>query len=527
MTRRGIFLEELYMKNYLLILFILIAVVFSNVSAACAAEQTISLKQGFNFISFTIVPDLTAPQLKQSNSVIGDIYLFSAAAGSFLSTFDGSLSSLNAGKGYIISANSNASITVSGAAVTTLGNISLKSGFNLVGLSKTVGSLKFSELMKNNSSIKGIYKWSAASGSFISVVKDSIGTIYQIDGVDPVISSSGQSFFINMDSDSLFSYDNGYICFNSAAASDEEAIRNVYAQLVNGIKTKNISSMLSVYSENYLHLNDDKIENKSSMQSMFSSFNYSSGEGTAWDILSMKVSASSARVVAHCKTVMDGAVQEDETLYDVGHCYFIKENGKWLLIGNQKQWVISGFTANFPNNYMVEMYVDDPQHKITSVTMSGPGVTTANSSLIYGFYSWMPARWAPNPMPSFGAVKPSTDSVYNFTIVSNGVTYTETLNLGRDFIDERPSLISPAEGAAVSSQPSFSWSPVSLSGAVYRVEIVDQNYKNIWNGENASSSTSSTYTGTLQPGNYMWCVVTKRSGSENGSFTSYRNFKVL
>ncbi len=514
------------MKNYLLILLILAAVVFSNVSAACALEQTIALKQGFNFISFTLVPDLSASQLKQSNGVIGDIYFYSAAAGSFLSTFDGSLTALNAGKGYIMYANSIASITVSGAAVTTVGNISLKSGFNLVGISKTIGSLKFSELIKNNNSVKGIYKWSAASGSFISVIKDSNGTVYQIDGVDPVIASA-QSFFIHMESDSSFSYDNGYICFNSATASDEEEIRNAYAQLVTGIKTKNVSSMLSVYSENFLHMNDDELENKSSMQSMFSSFNYASGEGTSWDILSMKVSASSARVVAHCKTVMDGVVQEDETLDDAGHCFFTKENGKWLIIGNQKQWAISGFTANFPNNYMVEMYVDDPQHKITSVTMSGPGVTTANSSLIYGFYSWMPARWAPEPMPSFGTVKPSTDLLYNFTIISNGVTYTETLNLGRDFIDERPAVISPADGATVSSQPSFSWSPVSLSGAVYRVEIVDQNYKNIWNGENASSSTSSTYTGTLQPGTYMWCVVTKRSGSENGSFTTYRTFKVL
>lgn len=514
------------MKNYLLILLILAVVVFSNVSVVCALEQTIALKQGFNFISFTLNPDLNASQLKQSNSVIGDIYLYSAAAGSFLSTFDGSLTALSAGKGYIMYANSIASVTVSGTAVTTVGNISLKSGFNLIGISKIVGSLKFSELIKNNTSVKGLYKWSAASGSFISVVKDSNGNIYQIEGIDPVIASE-QSFFIHMESDSSLSYDNGYICFNSATASDEEAIRNIYSQLVSGIKTKNVSSMLSVYSENFIHLNDDKIENKSSMQSMFSSFSYASGEGTAWDILSMKVSASSARVVAHCKTVMDGFVQEDETLDDAGHCYLIKENGKWMIIGNQKQWEISGFTANFPNNYMVEMYVDDPQHKITSVTMSGPGVTAANSSMIYGFYSWLPSRWAPDPMPSFGTAKPSTDLLYNFTIISNGVTYNETLNLGKDFIDERPSVISPADGATVSSQPSFSWSPVSLSGAVYRVEIVDQNYKNIWNGENASSSTSSTYTGTLQPGTYMWCVITKRSGSENSSFTTYRTFKVL
>jgi ketosteroid isomerase-like protein len=489
---------------------------------AYADQQIISLKQGFNFVSFTVAPDATPAGLKQQNSAIGEIYLYSAAAGSFLSTLDGTLSSLNAGKGYIIYASSAASITVSGTAVTAAGNITLKAGFNLIGISKTLNSVKFSELISNNSSVKGLYKWNTASGSFIQVVKGASG-IYQLDGVDPVI-SSGQSYFLNMASDSSLNCDNGYLSFNSATTADEEAIRNIYSQYVNGIKTKNISSIMALYSDSYLNVGGDGLETKTSRQAMLSGMSYSSSEGTAWNILSMKISASSAMVAVHCKTVLDGAVMEDETYTDDGTCYLVKENGKWLIIGNQKQWTISGFTAHFPNNYQTQMYVDDPEHKITSVTMEGPGVS--NSSLIYGFYSWMPARWSPNPMPAFGASKPSTDMVYNFTIVSAGKTYTETLNLGREFIDEAPALTSPADQAVVSSKPTFTWSPVSISGAVYRVEIVDQSYKNIWNGENASSLTTSTYTGTLLPGTYMWCVVTRISGSENASFTTYRTFKV-
>ena len=489
---------------------------------AHADQQIISLKQGFNFVSFTVAPDATPAGLKQQNAAIGEIYLYSAAAGSFLSTLDGTLASINAGKGYIIYANSVASITVSGTAVTAAGTMNLKAGFNLIGISKTLSSVKFSELILNNSSVKGLYKWNTASGSFIQVVKSAAG-VYQLDGVDPLI-SSGQSYFLNMDSDSSFNCDNGYLSFNSATASDEEAIRNIYLQYVNGIKTKNITAIMALYSDNYLNVGGDGLETKATRQATMSGLNFASAEGTAWDIVSMKISASSARVAVHCKTVLDGTIMEDATYTDDGTCYIVKENGKWLIAGNQKQWNISGFTAHFPNNYFVELYVDDPEHKITSVTVNGPGVI--NSSLVYGFYSWMPARWAPNPMPTFGASKPSTPAAYDLSIVSNGITYTEKLDLGSDFIDEIPAPTSPADQAVVSSKPTFTWSPVSFSGAVYHVEIVDQSYKNIWNGEGDRTSTSSTYTENLPPGTYMWCVATKMSGSDNVSFTNYRTFKV-
>ncbi|HOD39943.1 MAG TPA: nuclear transport factor 2 family protein [Candidatus Wallbacteria bacterium] len=374
----------------------------------------------------------------------------------------------------------------------------------------------------NNSSVKGVYKWNSASGSFISVLKNGNGTFF-LDGVDPFLSTA-QSYFIYIDSDSSFSCDNGYISFNSATSADEEAIRNIYSQFVTGIKTKNVTAIMSLYSDNYFHTGGDGTETKADRQARYTSINYSSAEGTNWYVASMKISPSSALVSVHCKTVLDGTVMEDETYNNDGTCYLAKENGKWVIVGNQKQWSVSGFTAHFPNNYFVEVYVDDPQHKITSVTVNGPGAT--NSSMTYGFYSHMPTRWAPNPMPSFGVSRPSTALTYTFTIISGGNTYTETLDLGNNFIDEAPEIISPADGATLSSKPLFQWKPVSFPGALYRVEIVDQNYNNIWNGDGDKTATSSEYSGTLSPGTYKWLVATKKSGSENVSFTSYRTFKV-
>ncbi|HOD40793.1 MAG TPA: hypothetical protein PKL57_09560 [Candidatus Wallbacteria bacterium] len=129
-------------------LFLLFMAMFLTIfGTANADQQPITLKQGFNFISFTLNPDVNAAGLKQQNSVISEIYLYSAAAGSFLSTFDGTLVSLNAGKGYIIQANAGATITVSGTTPSSIGNMTLKAGFNLMGISKTINSVKFSELI--------------------------------------------------------------------------------------------------------------------------------------------------------------------------------------------------------------------------------------------------------------------------------------------------------------------------------------------------------------------------------------------
>ena len=72
--------------------------------SASTLTQTVTLKEGFNFVSFTVVPSVTPQQLIQQYQTIEDIYLYSSSAGSFLSVGSGELVTLNPGKGYIIKA---------------------------------------------------------------------------------------------------------------------------------------------------------------------------------------------------------------------------------------------------------------------------------------------------------------------------------------------------------------------------------------------------------------------------------------
>ncbi len=199
------------------IIAIIMLLAFNKISYPQTNSQTINLKPGFNFVSFTVSPTNTPAEIKQNYStLIDDIYLYSAAAGSFLSLSEGSLSSVSAGKGYIFKSKAEGSVTVSGISVSSIADVSLKAGFNLIGVSSAVNSVTFLDLMKNYSVIKGLYKWSTAAGSFIQVIADKNNTPQILDGVNPKF-NLGESYFINVDSDLLLSFTGGEISFTGSS----------------------------------------------------------------------------------------------------------------------------------------------------------------------------------------------------------------------------------------------------------------------------------------------------------------------
>jgi len=192
--------------KYIIIMLILLLFLFQNINAQ-ETTQTIILKEGFNFVSFTVVPQINAQQLLLQYLPIDDIYYYNAAAGSFLSCKEGGLSSLGSGKGYIIKSKAQIDITLAGEPVLSAVDISLKPGFNLVGFSQICGKTKFKNFVEKSNKIKGIYKWNSASGSFIQVLRNSTSsTVELIDGVDPEI-SAGFSYFINVAQEATMSFE--------------------------------------------------------------------------------------------------------------------------------------------------------------------------------------------------------------------------------------------------------------------------------------------------------------------------------
>jgi len=200
---------------------ILIALTFFVPPAPVAAAentQKITLADGFNFISFTVSPQITAAGLKELNPFVEDIYLYSAAAGTFLSLNEGTLNSISAYKGYILRSRGAQTIYLNGAAPTvgTVSTINLKPGFNLVGFSIVPERITFSQLMTRSRNISGIYQWSAASGAFIQVLSDGV-KIISLDGIDPVI-TQGRSYFIRMNEEATMNYNGAAIQLSQSAA---------------------------------------------------------------------------------------------------------------------------------------------------------------------------------------------------------------------------------------------------------------------------------------------------------------------
>ncbi len=192
------------LKKFALIALFVIVILFPAASAyAQSLQQTIVLKEGFNFVSFTLKPADTAQQLMAKYPAVTEIYGYSAVAGSFLTAGDG-LTVLSAGKGYIFRTGSAVTIMIAGSSAEASGDISLKSGFNLVGFPKLSQAITFTKILEKYPSIKAVYKWSAAAGAYISVSRNASGIAeYSDSGIDPAL-AEGQSYFIQAAADTLF-----------------------------------------------------------------------------------------------------------------------------------------------------------------------------------------------------------------------------------------------------------------------------------------------------------------------------------
>ncbi|HOT74840.1 MAG TPA: chitobiase/beta-hexosaminidase C-terminal domain-containing protein, partial [Candidatus Wallbacteria bacterium] len=226
------------------------------------SAQSINLKQGFNFVSFTVQPGITPQQLKNQYPAIEDVYLYSAAAGSFLSALDGSLTSLNAGKGYIIKVNEISGITLSitGTALSTALSANLKPGFNLIGISLPPVATTFSQLMNKYTIIKGVYKWSPAAGGFVQVIKNEQGQPVQIEGVDPQF-KIGESYFINVNSDVKMNFNEGYITLDGGSVTAEKTLE-ITGEIGNGtLLSYALSSPIDFSGSNYYISLFDEINN--------------------------------------------------------------------------------------------------------------------------------------------------------------------------------------------------------------------------------------------------------------------------
>ncbi len=178
----------------------------SAIPAYAQINQSIELKEGFNFVSLTVTPQDSLSTFLSANTQIEDIFLYSPAAGTFLSVSDNSITAISAGKGYIFLSKNKSSINIAGEALPNINDIKLTEGFNLIGFSKVPENITFYELMSKYSFITGLYSWSPIAGTFISVVRNTSGVIEKLDDSDPSI-TAGKSYFFYVTKNTVINYD--------------------------------------------------------------------------------------------------------------------------------------------------------------------------------------------------------------------------------------------------------------------------------------------------------------------------------
>lgn len=296
-------------------------------------------------------------------------------------------------------------------------------------------------------------------------------------------------------------------CSNLAGVSpDEEAIRTRFQAGVDAYNSKDITTLMSCFSANYL---DDGINKTGEQTEVEEEFNDSSWQSAP--SYTMTVTVASDGLTATTNVTWAGV--ETETMH------WIKENDGWMLYGNQKKYGVEAWSQNWHNGqqYMVHFEVEDPNHIATSVTITGTGITNS-LDLEYDISEGCWNSWHTDKSLDFGNTPPTPPLEYTFTIADSSETTTDTYTV-QSFVNVLATDLSTSWTGATTDPLVFSWTGVGSGGYTYQVQLSDVNNNRIWDSEENMTTTSVSYNvSSLTPGAqyHYWVVVEDQYG--NASF---------
>lgn len=286
--------------------------------------------------------------------------------------------------------------------------------------------------------------------------------------------------------------------------TDEEEIRTNFAAVIDAYNNKDIDTLMSYFSLNYMKDGDDYNGMREDFEEDFADPNF---EQMSYTISSIVVSGSNATVSVNWNGV------------DTEVMYWIKESGNWKIYGNQEMYRIGVFSGHWINGYHAEIYVKDPDQNATSVRATGPGISGTMELEYRSGDGLSPAMWWHSYNPFLGLSVPTGPQTYTISITDGSGTYSYDKTI-TGYVTQFATNLSPTGG--VSGTITFSWTGIP-DASEYGVELSDSNHNLIWNRYNISSTTTSVlYNGpALTPGEtYHYYVVSdiETEGVNNLSF---------
>ncbi|MFH2091922.1 MAG: hypothetical protein ABIJ31_06130 [Pseudomonadota bacterium] len=286
---------------------------------------------------------------------------------------------------------------------------------------------------------------------------------------------------------------------------DEPAVRSIFESAMAAFANNNLPGFMAFVSADYLNSGETRTQFEAEISQMIQA-----GESMAYEIKSVDVQPGQA-VMA----ILWNGVDSD-TLY------FKKEGANWMLYGNQQKYDIMAFSGHTQTSNWVEIIVEDPDSTITSVSVTGPGITGSinlnHSATQHSWVSWPTTAPYTSFGPEFGTSQPALPLTYTLTIVdSNQVSTTATATVN-NFVNVFAVPSYPSSGQALSDLQSFSWTGVG-SGFCYAIELNDANGARLSNIYDITG-TSVAYTDQpLLPGSYSYFLQV-RDQEENFSMVT-------
>ena len=284
----------------------------------------------------------------------------------------------------------------------------------------------------------------------------------------------------------------------------EEQIRANLAAAVSAYNNKDINTIMSYFSLNYL---DDGRDYNTLREDFVEEFSDPQFEQISYTINSVAVSESAATV----------SVTWDDAETEVMN--WIKENGNWKIYGNQEKYGIGLFSGHWTGGYHAEIFVEDPNQNATSVRATGPGIS---GTLEFEYKSGdgiSPARWWGEYNPFLGSSVPTEPQTFSISVTDGSGTYSYQKTI-TGYVVQFATDLSPTGTA--SGAITFSWTGITNASG-YSVELSDSNYNRIWNRYDIKSTTTTVvYDGPqLSVGEtYHYNVVSRieTDGVSNSSF---------
>jgi hypothetical protein len=184
----------------------------------------------------------------------------------------------------------------------------------------------------------------------------------------------------------------------------------------------------------------------------------------------------------------------------------------------------SAYSQHWSNGYYVQFEYRDSPKSATAVGVTGPGIT-GSAALTYNavFGSWN--SWTlPSPQVLFGANYPAgLPFSYTFNITDSTGTRTATSTVS---CFQVPFVTNVSPSGTVSGTPTFSWTGIADSTAVYGVELNAGNNNQLWHNYNVAGN-SIAYSGpALTPGvTYQYNVLVMSSAAcRNGASFAQGSF---